>query len=557
MPPLKQFAAPAFQDVKDFAGHTHLTQFQSLWNDNVNGWTRQAIAGGGDFYYNPLVEPNVPSSADAKQVPWFAFPNRVDFYLGNAGFSNAQIQEFADNGFLADGTPIPAIPGARQVCSGDSTPTIAFGPYGPRGWQDEYCEWSVTRNSAGKIVRVDFACENPEYWYSLWRIDPALVAELYSKTLSGPYRTVTVKPEDLELTYLGQKVIDPFTNKAAYNPLNKWNTGTVSNAKGGGVMHLTSTPNTLQTELGLAGAATLRYPAGSRVDAGTLLCCGNYGQPQRNSDPTIGFGANQVVEANNKISLANPPGLYLQMPSFTGWVTPDATPAGNFWTVVRGAQTLPGFDAKFNFILHAVFEVPPNKGYTVSDITINSAKIQWASQIARTFQVALYPLPIPQTNNQSVTQCFVPNAPCGSAQPLQVMHQSLFLAYYGTFVANARNFPMSLASNSIIVAPDVQHGKDATLAVICSCAALGPNGELPAVTFTAPGSSTPDPKITATVQSLSSVFYAIPGNSYPSESQLLVVKVSVARDAALGVRDISVANRGGTPGSLPYSLTVY
>ena len=30
--------------------------------------------------------------------------------------------------------------------------------------QDEYLEWSLIRNSAGKIVRVVFTCEGPEVW---------------------------------------------------------------------------------------------------------------------------------------------------------------------------------------------------------------------------------------------------------------------------------------------------------------------------------------------------------------------------------------------------------
>ncbi len=556
MPPLKQFDAPAFQDQSDFQGKpAQLKAFQQLWNSNVNGWTRQAIVG--PFYYNPLVEPNVPPSSSAVRVPWFAFPNRVAFYLGNAGFSTPQQQEFADNGFLSDGTPIPAIPNSVQVCGSNFTPTIPYGPYGPRGWMDEYCEWSVTRNGQGQIVRVDFTCENPEYWYSLWEIDPDLVVELYTKALSGPFRTPNIQKEDLQLTYLGKVVINPSTGKPAYNPLNKWNFGSVSNASAGGAMHLTSTPNTLQTELGLAGAATLRYPAASRTNANTLLCCGMYGQPQRNSDPTIGFAANQTVEANNMISLANPPGLYIQMPNFNGWTTPDNTPAASFWQIVRGQQTLPQFNNQsFNFILHAVYEVPPTKPYTVSDIKINGQPIQWASQIAQTFQVALYPLPIPQTNNQPVTPCTVANSPCGNAQPLQVMQQSVFLACYGSFVPNPRNFPMSLASNTIIVAPETPAGKTAQLAVICSCAAVGTGGQLPSVTFAKPGSSTPDPHITATVQSLSNVFYAIPGNSYPSANQLLLVDVKVDGLATRGVRDISVANEGQSAGTLPFSLLV-
>lgn len=553
MPPIPRFDAPALQDVKDFAGRAaELQLFQTLWNTNVNGWTQQAIVG--DYYYNPLVEPDVPPSSQAVKVPWFAFPNRITYYF--SGFSAAQMQEFADTGTLSDGTPIPAIPNQLLVCAGDLTPTIPFGPYGPRGWQDEYCEWSVTRNQAGKIVRVDFACENPEYWYSLWRIDPDLVVELYRKTLSGPFRTPNVTREDLQLTYQGKVVIDPSTGRPAYNPLNKWNIGTVSTATGGGAMHLTSTPNTLQTELGLAGAATLKYPAGSSGDPNTLLCCAQYGQPQRNSDPTIGFAANSTVAKNNTISLANPPGLYIQMPDFTGWQTPDGSPAANYWQIVRGAQTLPGFNQSFNFMLHAVYEVPPEQGFTVGDISIDGAPIAWASQITQKFQIALFPLPIPKQDMQPVTPCVVPNAPCTQAQPLQIMSADLFTAYYGTFVANPRQFPMSLASNTIITAPEVRRGQTVQMALVCSCITLGPNGELPTVTFVPPGSSTPDLNIQTQVQSVSNVFYAIPGNSYPSESQLLLVEVAVAQTATPGQRDVRVANCGQAAGGQPFALLV-
>ena len=63
-----------------------------------------------------------------------------------------------------------------------------------------------------------------------------------------------------------------------FNPLNKWNSGPIEVRTGdpasftGGVIHLTSTPNTLQTELGLAGAATVQYKCGNQ-DSQTLICC--------------------------------------------------------------------------------------------------------------------------------------------------------------------------------------------------------------------------------------------------------------------------------------------
>lgn len=160
---------------------------------------------------------------------------------------------------------------------------MPYGPYGPRGWQDEYCEWSVTRNAQGKIIRVDFVCENPEYWNSLWMIDPNRVLELYQSTLGKPQ----IRIEDLYLYDKDNKVvIDPSTGRPGYNPLNKWNSGTDSNDSAGGAMHLTSTPNTLQTEIGLASAATLQRKIGN-YDPNALICCAQYGQPQGAAMPAL------------------------------------------------------------------------------------------------------------------------------------------------------------------------------------------------------------------------------------------------------------------------------
>ena len=51
-----------------------------------------------------------------------------------------------------------------------------------RDVQDEYCEWSVARDPAtGKITRVTFTCESPEYWQFLAAVDPAKVLELYQQ----------------------------------------------------------------------------------------------------------------------------------------------------------------------------------------------------------------------------------------------------------------------------------------------------------------------------------------------------------------------------------------
>ena len=50
---------------------------------------------------------------------------------------------------------------------------------GPRGWKDEYNEWVVTRDASGNITKISFTAENPEYWFTLWNVDPKRVLELY------------------------------------------------------------------------------------------------------------------------------------------------------------------------------------------------------------------------------------------------------------------------------------------------------------------------------------------------------------------------------------------
>ena len=49
---------------------------------------------------------------------------------------------------------------------------------GDRNIQDEYCEWSVLRNSARKIARITFTSEVPEYWEHLFDTDPNGLVEI-------------------------------------------------------------------------------------------------------------------------------------------------------------------------------------------------------------------------------------------------------------------------------------------------------------------------------------------------------------------------------------------
>lgn len=564
-----RFWTPA--NIQDFSDQPDKQQqLDTCWNTNLSGFTQQGIVGdpwnsanqSNQFlYFDPLTTgPSAPDSYNVAPVQWSPLPGRIGYYFPSLNPNNQPTMDYyalADTGYDTQGQTFGQITSNPCVSIMSCTGTPGeqpYGPYGPRGWQDEYCEWAVTRGAPtekyplGPILRIDFTCENPEYWNSLWLVDPDRVLALYRSTLGKP----KIQAADLYLyDQSGNVVIDPSTGRPAYNPLNRWNSGTVSTPTQGGAMHLTSTPNTLQTEIQLGAGATVQRTNGASYTANQLLCCGQYGQVARNSDPNIGQGVNSVVGATpppapngSTVSLANPPGLYIQPPTdWTVFQTPDKTPAQTFWTVTRGATSLTdqnGYALPGQFILHATFEVPASFGYTVSDITVNDANIIYAAQVVAQMQMHILAANYPLQNPPPVLDCVwcCTSAPAPSyAQPLQLFQTAVWNALYPTMVPNPVNNPISLASNSTLIAPFVKAGTSYQMTLTAS----GATG-VPAVAATLNGS--PDPSILIEVLSSTPVTYAVPGNSYPSSSVALALNVKVAPGAASGVRGITVTNPG-------------
>jgi hypothetical protein len=577
---LQRFTLPGCNN--DFADDpVKYEKLANAWSQNVDGFTNQAIFGNpwtSTFtaaqtgYYNPLATP-IPAKSGAVDVAWIAFPNRLVQYLGQEqtppnpyNLPQSTLNQLADSGQLN----AYQIPSVRCPQADWSSKLQEYGPYGPRGWLDEYCEFSVARNAAGKIVRIDFTCENPEYYQTLWRIDQQKVADVFSAALNAgapASQQVSVTIADLQLTdpATGKPVIDPQTGLSAYNPLNKWNSGTVavrsgdSSAFSGGAMHLTATPNTLQTELGLGAGATVQRKSGN-TDPQALICCAQYGQNYRNSDPHIGQTINLAVGAGLNISLADPPGLYIQMPSFAQYALPadPKLPAGataaDCWQVVRGYEQLTdpvtGQPFPGSFILHAAFQLPQawidaGVSFTVEDITIAGLPITTGSQVQATLEIALFGRPITPVNQTPKEACAgTPATPL--AQPLQIMFTPLWDAYYNTPVPTPVGVTMSLASNSSIIPPTLLQGQSQqALALTCSLPSIPQApGQWPSVVFTLPDGSA-DTSVTVTVSGFNaSVNYAVPGNTYPGPVQLLYLNVSVAAGAVAGVRGVVIVPSG-------------
>ncbi|HEV7879405.1 hypothetical protein [Bradyrhizobium sp.] len=279
--------------------------------------------GPREQFYNPT---KVETAADAQRldISWVAFPRNVT--LGSVG--DRQRWRRAD--------------ASRDV-------------------QDEYCEWSIERDSqSDKITRVTFTCEGPEYWSFLAETAPAKALALYQQFISPQ-----VKREDL------------FLANGRYNARNKWNASTTS-----GAMHLIQINNSLGAEIELAGGSSVVREIDGRLltSEAELIACGRYGGEERHSDPHIGGQVNSLTRQKADVTLDNPVGLYFAGLSTAGWATPDGSDPMSYWRYLRGTAEKP---------VRAVYEVPQDKGFVVGDITIQGRAIEFAAQIVDFINIKL------------------------------------------------------------------------------------------------------------------------------------------------------------------------
>jgi hypothetical protein len=318
-------------------------------------------------YFNPLNE--LPEGPQVEQsITWNAFPKEL-------------LRQFGRERALAEADSLWPLSWYRKYPAngvpGPASDVLGRTFYRPH---NEYCEWKVFRDTAtGKIKKVVFVSEPPEYYRALWGGwvegfqfdgDPKQVLALYREFVSPD-----VQLKDLVASE-AINVGGVLATKGAYNPYNKWNTTH-------GIMHLCSPPNTLSAEIGLGGDASIIYTDDQGrliVEADALICSAGYGGTDRNSDPTIGGTVNALARMGARTTLTNPVGLYMDHIDLAGWATPDGSSVTDLIRVVRGS---------LDSIERLEVEAPSECGFMLGDVTIGGQPIRYGGQIAECITVKL------------------------------------------------------------------------------------------------------------------------------------------------------------------------
>lgn len=290
--------------------------------------------------YNPASMP-IPDSSTIRNVNWSALPTSFD----------EQFNTIREKFTYLD---------ARQRF------TFSDGSSVVTRIQDEYCEWVVKRNTENKITAVIFTSEPPEYYNFMF-----YHSQQSRDLLVDVYREITGEPS---IT-----IGDLVDSSGEYNWYNRYNNEFA--------VHMQQPNNTLGAQVNIVSrSCILRVNRlGSPItDALGLIRCARYGDEARQSDPRIGSTINSFARDNRFITIENPVGLYMSSVDWNGWETPDATNAQTFWKVVRGLQEN---DPNKSYIVRAMYSVPANKDYTVSDIKIGGEQIEFGAQIAARINV--------------------------------------------------------------------------------------------------------------------------------------------------------------------------
>jgi hypothetical protein len=220
-----------------------------------------------------------------------------------------------------------------------------------------------------------------------------------------------------------------------------------------------------------------------------------------------------------RISLNNPVGLNIQTPNFGTYQQPFTAPVSaapaDYWKVIRG-RVKQGED-EMDMILHAVYEVPADQGFTVGDITIGGFNIDFGSQITETFQIGLAGLGLPQVDQEAKPLTCASSSP----QPLPRPYALTYLSTINEALRSSLNLrlePGMNAKNIALYAFDCD--KNASLSI--------PDG--------------------------SGVNLELTGVRTIQGGMIYLMNIDVEDNVALGDRSLMLTNANGTHGPAVYGM---
>jgi hypothetical protein len=215
--------------------------------------------------------------------------------------------------------------------------------------QFEYFEWYTTRDATGKVTKVAFSTETPQYFELLAAVDR--------------YRVLALYHEHVDPAVTWDELVGP---DGTYDRHNRWTTTH-------GIMHYVNGINELDQAIGLAQGGT-RISSGFRdnfeLDAAGKNAADDYIAREVAALGRSGFG----------ITVQEPVGLYIDGRDETGWTKPDGSPVGDYWRITRGR---PGA------VLRLEYEVPEEEGFVVGDILIGGRPVLHGGQLAEHMTSAL------------------------------------------------------------------------------------------------------------------------------------------------------------------------
>jgi hypothetical protein len=291
--------------------------FYGAWHDFVN--TEVSASPGSPWIDPVLVDADVVT---VRTLSWIGFP-RATLTVNRR---DDRAQGFAD---------------------AEEAGPSATGDWRPQ--QFEYFEWFTTRDATGKVTKVAFSTETPQYFEELAKVDKDRVVELYHEHVDPAVQWNELVNAD-----------------GTYDRHNRWTTIN-------GIMHYVNGINELNQAIGLAkGGAGATFTARDNFEFGV--------SGANAADDYIVREVAALGRSGFDITVHEPVGLYIDGWDDTGWTKPDGSPVGDYWRITRGR---PGA------VLRLEYEVPYEEGFVVGDIRIGGRPVLHGGQLAEHMTSAL------------------------------------------------------------------------------------------------------------------------------------------------------------------------